>query len=479
MVVGEIVEGVDLLIVGAGPAGYAAALRGTQLGREVTLVDAAGLDGVGGVCLRTGCIPSKALIELADLVHRTAGLAATGQVAGRVTADLVAFQQHKAAVVNRLTSGIRALLLDAGVRLVHGRLRFTRPDRAVVDDGSGPPRFFEFRDVIIATGSRPTPLPNLPYDGVAILDSTGVLEMDAVPTTVAVVGAGYIGIELGTALAKLGAAVTIVEQADRILPGLDARLSRPVAIRLKELGVNVLVDATATSCRAGLLTVDRDAGQVEVKSEKVLVAVGRRPNTDDLGLELLGVDVGPTGLVSVGADRLARAHVAAVGDITAGPALAHKGYAEAGIAVEALCGRRVAFDPAVVPAVVFSDPEIATVGVVADSARAHGLDFSATTVPMSVNGRAATLGTVGGHAQLIADSATGVLLGVHIVGPHAAELAGEGALAIEMGATVEDLADTIHPHPTVSEQLEEAARSAVGRPLNSGSPSLQARRSSA
>ncbi|EFC81432.1 dihydrolipoyl dehydrogenase [Parafrankia sp. EUN1f] len=469
MVVGEIAEGVDLLVVGAGPAGYAAALRGAQLGRDVTLVDRDGEAGVGGVCLRVGCIPSKALIEFADVLHRANALGRGGLAAGGVTADLAGFQRHKAGIVAGLTGGVRGLLRDAGVPLVGGTLRFTRPDQAVVETTAGQARFFEFQDVVLATGSRPVSLPSLPFDGITVLDSTGALALDALPSSVAVVGAGYIGVELGTALAKLGVPVTIVEQAEHLLPGVERALSRPVSRRLAELGVDLLTAATARAHADGVLTVERGGEQVAVKAEKVIVAVGRQPNTDQLGLDRLGVTAGSDGLLPVGPDRLVRRHVAAIGDITPGPALAHKGYAEAGVAVENLSGRRAAFQPAAIPAVVFSDPEIATVGLTAAEAAEQGIEVAMSSLPMAANGRAMTIGAQHGTVQLVTDRGSGVVLGVHLVGPHASELIAEATLALEMGATAEDLAETIHVHPSVSEHLEEAARATVGRPINSPS----------
>jgi dihydrolipoamide dehydrogenase len=468
MVVGEIPEGVDLLVVGAGPGGYAAALRAAQLGRRVTLVDRDGEDGVGGVCLRVGCIPSKALIELAGFVDQATAHARAGLVTGAPTAyaaDLAAFQRHKTSVVRRLTDGVRGLLSAAGVGVIGGTLRFTRPDQAVVETVAGGARFLQFQDVIVATGSRPVQLPGLHRDGVIVLDSTDVLALDELPATVAVIGAGYVGIELGTALAKLGAAVTIIDQADRVLPGIDRTLTRPVTRRLDELGVELLLTATAEGHADGTLTVRRGDELIDVKAEKVVVAVGRRPNTDDLGLDRLGVTTGADGLLEAG--RPVRPHVAAIGDITHGPALAHKAYAEAIVAAEILSGRRAAFDPAAIPAVVFSDPELATVGLTLGQARAQGIEATATTVPMAANGRAVTLGAPHGSAQLVTERGTGLVLGVHVVGPHASELIAEATLAIELAATAEDLAETIHAHPTVSEQLEETARALLGRPINS------------
>lgn len=467
MVVGEMAEAVDLLVVGAGPAGYAAALRGAQRGREVVLVDREGAEGVGGVCLRAGCVPSKALIELASVVERAAAFAPAGVSFPEPVVDLAAFQVHKRRIVEQLTGGIRSLLAGAKVRVLAGDLRFTRPNQAILGTPDGHASFVEFRDVVLATGSRPAVPLGLEPDGSHVLDSTGGLNMATLPASVAIVGAGYIGVELGTALAKLGSSVTIVEAAQRILPELDAALTRPVARRLRELGVDVLTGARATRHDGKVLHVRRGDVDVDIASQVVIVAVGRQPNTDSLALDRLGVTPDADGLLPVRSDRLLRAHVAAAGDVTAGPALAHKAYAEAAVAVDALCGDRVAFQPAAIPAVVFADPEIAMVGLSAAAARADGVDVAVTTVPIAGNARALTMGAALGVVQLVWESGSGLVLGLHVSGPHASEFVAEGTAAIELGATVGDLADLVHVHPTVSEQVQEAARAAVGRALHS------------
>jgi dihydrolipoamide dehydrogenase len=466
MVVGEVAEPVDLLVVGGGPGGYAAALRAAQLGRKVTLVERGGEDALGGCCLHVGCIPSKALIELASAAHHTGSMAAAGLVVGDVAVDLERFQEFRRGVTGGLAKGVAQLLSAAGVRVIQGELRFNRPDRAAVNTPDGNVLFFEFRDAIVATGSRPTVLPGLEPDGERIVDSTGALALTALPASMAVVGGGYIGLELGTAYAKLGVAVTIVEALDRILPTVDQALTRPVLRRLKDLGVDVRLRTRAERLDGDELVVDCPDGERRVPAACVVVAVGRAARTDDLGLREAGIPVGPDGLIPVGPDRLAREHVAAVGDVVAGPALAHKATHEGVVAAEALSGHPTAFDPAAIPQVVFSDPEVASAGLSLDEAKAAGLDAEEAAFPLSASGRAATLGARAGFARMVVDRAADRIVGVHLVGPHASELIAEGTLAIEMVASPDDLAGTIHPHPTLSEQLGEVAELLAGRPLH-------------
>ncbi|MBX5469383.1 MAG: dihydrolipoyl dehydrogenase [Thermoleophilaceae bacterium] len=466
MVVGELAEPVDLLVVGGGPGGYAAALRAAQLGREVTLVERGGPEALGGSCLHVGCIPSKALIELASGVERTRALGAAGLVCPEVSVDLGRFQEWKRGIVAGLAGGVEQLLSRRGVRVVHGSLRFNQPGRAALTTPDGDVRFLEFRQAIVATGSRPVELAALPFDGERVLDSTGALALDAVPASVAVVGAGYIGLELGTALAKLGASVTIVEALDRILPTVDAALAAPVERRLRGLGIELCLGALARELGDRELVLETPDGERRVPAERVVVAVGRRPNTDDLGLPEAGVQVGPDGLIPVGPDRRATERVAAIGDVVAGPALAHKAMREGIVAAEALSGEPAEFDPAAIPAVVFSDPEIATAGLTEAEARAEGLDVQVSTFPWAASGRARTLGERDGFVRLVADRASDRIVGVHAVGPHASELVAEGTLAIEMVASPDDVAGTIHAHPTLSEALGEAAEVLAGRPLH-------------
>ena len=460
MVVGEIAEAVDFLVIGGGPGGYTAALRAAALGRQVVLVDREGEDGIGGVCLHVGCIPSKALIELAAACGRVAFLREAGLGIDVNGVDLAAWQQHRERVTGDLANAVRKQLRQAGVDIRRGTAAFNRLDQVAVRDGRDPsvqPSFLRFRDVVVATGSRPTELAHLPFDGDRVLDSTGALALAELPESVAVVGGGYIGIELGTALAKLGSAVTIVEGADRLLPAMDPAISRAVARRLDELGVSVLVGATAAGLDATSLLVDTGGKRIAVTADKVVVAVGRRPNTADLGLDAIGVTPDAVGLLPVAADRRLSEHVAAIGDITPGPALAHKATAEAVVAAEALCGRRRAFDSRV-PAVVFCDPEVAVVGLTPTDAAAAGIDVEIVSRPLRASGRAATMGEHIGSTTLVASRDEGVVVGGILIGPHASEQIGEIAVAVEMGASLEDLALVVHPHPTIGELIGDAAR---------------------
>jgi dihydrolipoamide dehydrogenase len=466
MVVGELAESADLLVIGGGPGGYAAAIRAAQLGREVTLVERNGAAGLGGVCLHVGCIPSKALIELAGVAHRTAELEAAGLDVGEVGLSLERFQAWRGELCARLARGVGELLAKGQVRIVHGEARFNRPDRVAVHTPDDRALFLEFQHAIIATGSRPIELPSLSTDGERVVDSTGALALTKAPKSAAVIGAGYIGLELGTALAKLGTRVTVVEALDRVLPSVDESLTAPVLRRLRNLGVDVRLRTTAQRIEGDTLVVVGDGGEDRVEAEGVIVAVGRAPNTEDLGLAAAGIVPRDDGLIDVGEDMRATERIAAIGDVVAGSALAHKATAEAAVAAEALSGLPAAFDARAVPEVIFTDPEIGTVGLTAAQARDAGLDPVVATFPLAASGRAGTLDERDGFTRLVTDRATDRVIGVHIVGPHASELVAGGALAIELMASPGDVAATIHPHPTLSEGLHEAAALALGHPIH-------------
>ncbi|MEO8967587.1 MAG: dihydrolipoyl dehydrogenase [Solirubrobacteraceae bacterium] len=473
MVVGELAESAELLVLGGGPGGYVAAIRAAQLGRQVTLIERAGAAGLGGVCLQVGCVPSKALIELAEAAARTREAEGMGLSAERVEVSLSRFQAWREELCRGLTRGVGQLLQVAGVKVVHGEARFNRPDRVAVRTPEDKAVFFEFEQAIIATGSRDRGLPGLPVDGGRVLDSTAALALSEVPATVVVVGAGYIGLELATALRKLGTAVTLVEAEARILPWLDASLTAPVMHRLRRLGIEVRLARTAERLDGEhLLMLTPDGAEDRIPAPLVLVTAGREPNTDQLGLAAVGLELGSGGLLPVGGDMRVEGdeRIAAIGDVVAGPARAHKASAQALVAAEALSGKPSGYEPAVVPIVIFSDPEIATVGLGEGEAHELGMDVRVATFPLAASGRAAILGARDGFTRLVMDAASDRIVGVHVVGPRATELAAGGALAIEMMASAADLAGVMHPHPTLSEGLHEAAEMLLGQPIHVSAP---------
>ncbi len=455
MVVGEIADRAEVVVVGGGPGGYEAALRLAHHGKRVVLVER---DAVGGVCLNIGCIPSKALIHQAELAYLPVTEADTG-VRLTPTIDGTAMLAHRRNIVNGLTGGVSGLLQRAKVEVWTGAARFARSDRLVIEQGENV-KHLEFDHCVLATGSRPIVLPGFEpghRGGVNVLDSTGALALEEVPERMVVIGGGYIGIELGTAWAKLGASVTIVEMGDRILPGMDPTLGRVVSRRLKDLGVAVLLNTKVSALRdTGVIVEDGSQDRTDLSVDTVIVCVGRRPNTDQLHLEATGITVDDRGLVPVGPNRRAHGSISAIGDITAGPALAHKATAEARVAADAIAGLPAAFDPTCIPEVVFSDPEVASVGLTPSAAKEVDSGATSARVPFTANGRAKTLGDAAGFVQLVIDSERTVV-GAQLAGRGVSELVSELALAIEMAATITDVADTIHPHPTMAEAIMEAA----------------------
>lgn len=467
MVVGEMPESVDFLVVGGGPGGYAAALAAAQLGRQVVLVDGDGLDGLGGTCLRVGCIPSKALIEFAEHRHQGAAWRTRQVVEGDSTISLKQFQSWKDGVVADLNRGVRGLLKAEGVAVRQGRFRFTRSDQGVLSRSEEePPEHLRFKSCVIATGSRPATLDVLPFDGHRVLSSTDILAATEPPRSLVVVGGGYIGVELGVAYAKLGTAVTLVEAEERLLPALPAEAGTAVAATLEQLGASVILSARVSGDRAGTLHLEQRATAIELPCDRILVAVGRTTNTDDLGIEALGVGLSDRGVLQVGADLMLTDNVAAVGDVTPGPALAHKATAQARVAAANLSGSKDLYSPRATPEIVFSDPEVAQTGVTEAQALAVGIDVERAAFPVAGSGKARVLGARSGHAEWLIARDTQVVIGATIIGPRASELIAEATLAIEMSATLEDLTLSSHPHPTMSEVLHEAAAVGLGEPLH-------------
>jgi dihydrolipoamide dehydrogenase len=463
MVVGDIAQEVEVVVIGGGPGGYVAAIRAAQLGKEVVLIDK---DQVGGVCLNRGCIPSKALIHAAKTVSHAKSAGQMGIRIGSVDVNMGELQEWKGGIVGKLTGGVRSLLKANGVTTVSGNAVLMAEDRVAVETEKGM-EYFKFEHCILATGSRPVQLPTFPFDGEHILSSTEALELQEVPGSLLVIGGGYIGLELGTAFAKLGSQVTVVEMANNLLPGFEPSIVQIVKKNLKKLGVEVLTQTGAKGyeIREGRVHVTLDAKGEErvVRADKVLVTVGRRPNTEELGLEQAGLHVDARGFLETDPQcRTKHPKIFAIGDIAHGPMLAHKASKEAVVAAEAIAGEAAAMDVVAIPSVVFTDPEIASVGLSESEAKQRGIDAVTGKFPFAANGRALTTNEGDGFCTVVAAKESGVLLGVHIVGPDASSLIGEAVLALEMGATADDLHLTVHPHPTLTESLMEAAADVMG-----------------
>ena len=449
-----------VLVIGAGPGGYVCALRSAQAGLDTLVVEAA---APGGTCLNVGCIPSKALIHAADAFHAAVQMAADNPLGIRASVpsiDLACTMAWKDGIVARLTGGVRGLMAKDGVRLVQGQAQILDGKSVEVLTAEGPVRIVT-EHLVIATGSRPVELSGLPFGG-DVLCSTGALALAEVPKRLAVVGGGYIGLEIGTALAKMGAQVTVVEAGPRILPQYDADLTRPVAARLKALGVEVLTGARASGHAAGVLAVDAADGRREVGADKVLVTVGRAPVTQGFGLETLGLTMAGAFVAIDGRCRTSMREVYAIGDVTGEPMLAHRAMAQGALVAAVIAGGRDEWDKRAIPAVCYTDPEIVTVGLLPGAAKGAAV----ATFPFAGNGRALSLGRDDGFVRIVHDRDSGLVLGVQAVGAGVSELAGEFALALEMAATLTDLAETVHAHPTLGETVQEAALKGIGRALH-------------
>lgn len=459
----------NVLVVGGGPGGYTAAIRAAQRDRDVTLVDR---DGVGGTCLNHGCIPSKALVTASDLVTDLEAASRMG-IYAEPFVDIGEMLDWKDEVVDQLTDGVGKLCEANGVTVRTGTARFA-DDHAVeivTDDGTVDELSFE--TAIVATGSRPMSLPGFSFDDEPILNSRQALALDAEPRSLAVVGAGYIGMELSTVFAKLGTDVTVVEMEDDVLPGYDTDLTRPVKRRAESFGVDFRFGEVAVDWSWGddgtvtLRTEDASGTTHETDAERILVAIGREPVTDTLALDAAGLEPTEDGFLETD-DRMrtARDHVFAVGDVVGEPMLAHEAVAEGLVAAEVAAGGDAELDRNAVPMAVFVDPEIATVGMTADEARAADHSPVIGEFPFDASGRALTLAETEGFVRIVADGDDGRLLGAQIVGPEASELIGELGVAVEAGLTLEDLAGTVHMHPTLSESIMEASENALGQAIH-------------
>ncbi|MDD5366067.1 MAG: dihydrolipoyl dehydrogenase [Gallionellaceae bacterium] len=454
----------EVLVLGAGPGGYTAAFRAADLGKQVVLVER--YPSLGGVCLNVGCIPSKALLHAAKLITETEEMAAHGVSFGKPAVDLDQLRTWKSRdVVNKLTGGLAALAKQRKVTVVQGVAKFTGPNSLAVATADGS-KTVSFDNAIIAAGSQAIKLPFQPDDE-RIMDSTGALALADVPKRMLVIGGGIIGLEMGTVYDALGSRVTVVELGGQLIPGCDADLVRPLHKRMEKRFEKIMLNTgvTGMAAQADGVHVTLKAGDKEDNQvfDRVLVAIGRRPNGKLINAEAAGVTVDERGFIAV--DRQMRTnvpHIFAIGDIVGQPMLAHKAVHEGKVAAEVIAGHKVEFQALVIPSVAYTDPEIAWAGVTETEAKAQGLAFEKGAFPWVASGRALSLGRTEGLTKLIMDQESGRVIGAGIVGSHAGELLAEAVLAIEMGATAEDIGLTIHAHPTLSETICFAAEMAEG-----------------
>ena len=464
MVMGELEQECEVLVIGSGPGGYAAAFRAADLGLDVTMVDSA--QRPGGVCLYKGCIPSKTFLFLSELIYDARRAESMGIVFGRPRIDITALREWKGKVIETMAQGLVRLSNRRGVQMLQGRAQFEGSNAVRLYDAEV--SHIKFRHAIIATGSRPIAFPGTAFKPDSrIMSSTGALALADVPQRLLIIGGGYVGLELGTVYAALGSRVSLVELRDGLLPGVDADLVKPLQQRLNTLFENIQLRTKVVSMKetgGGVeVILEGNAEKKEQRFDRVLVAIGREACSRDIGLENTGVELDQKGFIKVDDhQRTSDERIFAAGDVAGGMMLAHKASREGKVAAEVIAGQPSAFDVRAIPAVVYTDPQIAWCGLTEEQAKKENIPIAVQRFPWKFSGRAATMGAPEGLTKIIVDSQTGRILGVGIVGRHTEGLISEGVLAIEMGALAEDMALSIHPHPTLSETEGEAAELYLG-----------------
>ncbi len=450
-----------LIVLGAGPGGYAAAFYAADIGMDVTLIDPE--LNPGGICLYRGCIPSKALLHIAKVINESKEAAEWGVKYSNPEINIDKIREWKESVVKKLTGGLGQLSKQRKINYIQGRGSFESSNKLKIEKSEGTTESLSFENIIIATGSHPTKIASLSIDSDRFIYSSGALDMKDIPKIMLVIGGGYIGLELGTVYAALGSKVSVVEMMPGLLPGADRDLVAVLSKRANKMFDSIYLNTTAKSIvetKNGLKVAfeGKDIKEREQVFEKVLMAVGRQPNSKNLGLENTKVKIDKKGFIKINEKRQTDdPGIYAIGDVAGEPMLAHKAAHEGRVAVEAINGQKTAFEPRAIPAVVFTDPEIAWCGLTETEAKEKGIDYKIAKFPWGASGRATTLGRNDGVTKLLVDPKTERILGVGIAGPGAGELIAEGVLAIEMAAKAEDLSLTIHPHPTLSETIMESA----------------------
>jgi dihydrolipoyl dehydrogenase len=457
----------DALVIGAGPGGYVCAIRLGQLKQKTILVEKT---WIGGTCLFVGCIPSKALITAAKFHEKLKHASDFGVTVQGVSIDFQKMVQWEKGIIEKFSNGVKQLLKSNGVETVMGTARFISANEVEVRNGDTTTTI-SAKNIVIATGSVPVGIPPFPFDGERIISSTEALVLPEIPQRLLVIGGGYIGLEMGIMYAHLGSKVTVVEMMDQLLPGFDAELVRTLSKSLRQKGIEYFVKAKAKGFEGNVgqikVTVEIEGQDRIFETDRVLVTVGRKPNSAGLEPENAGVKPDDRGFVPVNNKcQTSVPHIYAIGDLIGNPMLAHKASKEGEIVAEIIAGHNRVVDYVAMPAVIFTDPEIATVGMSEAEAKEKGINAASGKFPFAASARALTQGATDGYVKVIFDKDSKQVLGFHIIGPEASDLIGEAALALEMGSTVEDIALTVHPHPTLTETMMEAAKAALGEAIH-------------